>query len=358
MGIRVENAAAPDVLEILVYDTIGEDFWTGEGLRAKDVHAALKSSKAKEIHLSVNSFGGDSFEGVAIYNLLRQRADKGTRITATVQGVAASAASVIVAAADYVEVPANAALMIHEASSYASGNARDLEERAKLLRQVNETIADTYVTSSSRRGFPLARESVLTMMTEETWMFGEDAVKQGFADVSTPALEAAASVDVSVVRRAIEARQRAANDSQEKPMNEEIVKMQAELADGRAALEKATADAVAAIELAQRAETEIKAREERIAQLEAERATVQALASEQAAALNLHAVQSLVGKKLYPAEVEAHAELRACNPGLFERLMSARPDLVILSNVTGTDLPENTLTTDPESKLAAIVRGA
>lgn len=359
MGIRVENAAAPEVLEIEVYDTIGEDFWTGEGVRAKDVHAALKASKAKEIHLTVNSFGGDSFEGVAIYNLLRQRADKGTRITATVQGVAASAASVIVAAADYVEVPSNAALMIHEASSHASGNARDLEERAKLLRQVNETVAETYVVSAGRRGFGLGHAAVLEMMRAETWMFGDDAVKQGFADVTTPALEAAASVDVSVVRRAIEARQRAANDSKDTTnMNEDLIKMTAELAESRAAHEKATADTAAAIELAQRAEADVKAKADRIAELEAERAVVQSLAAEQAAELNRHAVASLVGTKLYPAEVEPMARLRASNADLFAELMAARPALLITQDVTGADVPENTLTTDPESKLAAIVRGA
>src|SRR5690606_30844040 len=92
-----------------IYDVIGQDFWTGEGVTAKRVAAALRSMGAGPVTVYINSPGGDVFEGLAIYNLLREH--KG-EVTVKVMGLAASAAPVIEMAGDVVQVPRARFLMI------------------------------------------------------------------------------------------------------------------------------------------------------------------------------------------------------------------------------------------------------
>lgn len=191
---RPINAATPDTLEIDVYDVIGEDWWTGEGVRSKDILALLKGSKAKTIHLRVNSIGGDVFEAVAIHNMLRQRAADGAHIVCDVDAMAASAASVIVAAADEVRVPANACIMIHEARTRCYGTAEEFDAAAATLRKINDAIADTYVLSCKRRGKEATREQMRASMAAETWMFGVEAVACGLADQELEPMKAAASL--------------------------------------------------------------------------------------------------------------------------------------------------------------------
>jgi ATP-dependent protease ClpP protease subunit len=367
VSVRPQSAAG-DVIEIDIHDEIGVDFWTGEGVTAKVVRDALKNTKPKTIKLSVNSGGGDTFEGVAIYNILRSYAEKGARIEGTVLGLAASAASVILAASDEVTIPANAAIMIHEAWTRMTGGAGDLEKRAALLRQVNDTAADTYVRSAQRRGVAIDRTDVVALMAAETWMFGEEAVTHGFADNVSDALEVAASVDLSQFSRAAEMRARlplsALTRSPENSAMPEPITTVTE-SEPVAQSTQDSPDARAALELAQKAERERDAALERIAALEAERDLVRASAAEQAAEtarlaadINRREVVALVGKTLYPAELEPMVELRAKDPELFSALMAARPSITLTNDVTGSDKPENSLTTDPDSKLAALVRDA
>lgn len=361
------RAAASDVVEIDVYDDIGIDFWTGEGVTAKAIRDALKGSKPKTIKLSINSAGGDAFEGVAIHNVLRQYGKKGARIVGEVTGIAASAASIVLAAADEVSIPANAAIMVHEAWTSMRGSAGDLEKRAALLRQINDTAADTYVRSAMRRGVAKSRDDMLALMAEETWMFGDEAVTHGFADTVTDALEAAASVDLSHYRRAAEMRSRlpvtaTAKAAQEKPNMSDPVTT--DLAAEQVATD-AAAEATAALEMATKADNELRALQARLATLEAEKAAVELNASAQAAEvarlssdINRREVEACIGTKLYPAERDAMVKLRAADPALFAELMAARPPITLTADVTGTDTPENTVTADPDSKLAALVRDA
>jgi len=360
--VRPRAAAATEV-EIDIFDDIGRDFWTGEGTTARDVRDALKGTNPKSITLNVNTGGGDAFEGVAIHNILRGYADKGSRVIANVLGLAASAGSIVVAAADEVNVPANAAIMVHEAWSRTSGTAQDFEKHAALLRQVNETTADTYVASAARRGVQKTHDEMLELMTAETWLFGEEAVTAGLADAETPALEVAASVDLTCARRTTEmARRLPATAPQEgangDPMNAEATALQAQLNEARAETERVRAEAAAALEMAQRAEAEAHQHASRFAQLEAERDLAIANAATVSAELNARAVQALVGVKLCPAEVDVMTRLRAKDPQMFDELIAARPELLITKDITGGAPIENAVTTDPDSKLAALVRNA
>ena len=359
--------AASDTVEIDVYDDIGIDFWTGDGVTAKAIRDSLKGSKPKTIKLSINSSGGDAFEGVAIYNVLRQYGEKGTHIVGEVTGLAASAASIVLAAADEVSIPANAAIMVHEAWTSMRGSAGDLEKRAGLLRQINDTAADTYVRSAMRRGVAKSRDDMLALMAEETWMFGDEAVTHGFADNVTDALEAAASVDLSHYRRAPEMRDRLPTTAPTKAatetpnMSEPVT---TDLATEQVATD-AAAETTAALEMATKADNELRALQARLAVLEDEKAAVELRAAAQsdevarlAADLNRREVEACVGVTIYPAEREAMTKLRAANPELFAELLAARPPITLTADVTGTDAPENRVTADPDSKLAALVRDA
>lgn len=159
---------------ISVFDVIGQDFWTGEGVTAKRVSAALRSLGSGPVTVNVNSPGGDLFEGLAIYNLLREH--KG-EVTVKVLGVAASAASIIAMAGDRVEIARAGFLMIHNTWVMAVGNRNDMREIADQLEPFDRAMADIY---AARTG--MDPKAAGKLMDKETWIGGADAVDQGFAD--------------------------------------------------------------------------------------------------------------------------------------------------------------------------------
>lgn len=176
-GIRAEAEADED-RTISVYDVIGQDFWTGEGVTAKRVAGALRRMGAGPVTVNVNSPGGDMFEGLAIYNLLREH--KG-EVTVKVLGLAASAASVIAMAGDTVQIARAGFLMIHNAWVLAVGNRNDLREYADTLEPFDRAMADIY---AARTGQDM--EAMAKLMDAESWIGGADAIEQGFADELLP----------------------------------------------------------------------------------------------------------------------------------------------------------------------------
>lgn len=176
-------AAAPAVDNtISILDPIGQDPWTGEGVTAKRIAAALRSIGAeKDVVVNLNSPGGDLFEGMAIYNLLRDH--KGS-VTVKVLGIAASAASIIAMAGDEVLIARSGFLMIHDTWVVAIGNRLDLRDIADTLEPFDTAMADIYAARSG-----LEAKAVQKMMDAETWIGGTAAVDQGFADALLPADE-------------------------------------------------------------------------------------------------------------------------------------------------------------------------
>lgn len=165
---------------ISVLDPIGVDYWTGEGVTAKRIAAALRSIGAdQDVVVNINSPGGDLFEGLAIYNLLR---DHGGKVTIRVIGIAASAASVIAMAGDEVQIARAGFLMIHNTWVVAVGNRLELRDVANTLEPFDGAMADIY---AARSGTPPAKVQI--MMDAETWIAGSAAVDQGFADDLLPA---------------------------------------------------------------------------------------------------------------------------------------------------------------------------
>lgn len=167
---------------ISVYDPIGFDPWSGGGVTAKRIAAALRSvGKDADIVVNINSPGGDLFEGLAIYNLLREH--KG-EVTVRVVGIAASAASLIAMAGDRIEVARAGFMMIHNVWVMAVGNRNDLRDAADQLETFDDALAGVYAARTGREKKELAK-----LMDKETWFSGDQAIEGGFADALLPADE-------------------------------------------------------------------------------------------------------------------------------------------------------------------------
>jgi len=143
-------SAKSDNTTITILDVIGEDYWTGGGVTAKRIEAALRSIGNKDITVDINSPGGDFFEGIAIYNLLRAHQSK---VTVRVLGLAASAASIIAMAGDEVLIGKAAFFMVHNAWVVAAGNRHDLAAAAEMMRPFDEAMAGLYADKTGDRHF-------------------------------------------------------------------------------------------------------------------------------------------------------------------------------------------------------------
>ncbi len=181
------KAASEDAATISIYEVIGEDPWTGGGVTVKRIDAALRSIGNKDVTVNINSPGGDVFEGIAIYNRLREH--QGT-ITVKVLGLAASAASIIAMAGDSVQIGAASFLMIHNAWVLAIGNRHDLREVADFLEPFDRALADVYVARSGQE-----LDAVQAAMDAESWFSGSQAIELGYADSLLPADEAIVTAD-------------------------------------------------------------------------------------------------------------------------------------------------------------------
>ncbi|MBS4048151.1 MAG: Clp protease ClpP [Alphaproteobacteria bacterium] len=159
---------------ISILDVIGVDWWTGEGVTAKRISAALRSIGDRDVVVNINSPGGDMFEGLAIRSMLAEHKGK---VTVKVLGLAASAASVIAMAADEIQIARAGFFMIHNAWLVAIGDRNALREIADTMEPFDAAMADLY---SARTGVSI--KDVSKMMDKETWIGGSAAVEQGFAD--------------------------------------------------------------------------------------------------------------------------------------------------------------------------------
>jgi ATP-dependent protease ClpP protease subunit len=162
-----------DTLELAVYEEIGEG-WYGTGCTASTVRTALlQAGVFNRIQLRINSPGGDVFEGIAIYNLLRAQRKP---IDVFVDGIAASAASVIAMAGDTITMGTATMMMIHNAWTIAVGDAREMRKTADLLDSIGASISECYVKQSGKTA-----AEVQAIMDAETWLGAQQCVDEGFA---------------------------------------------------------------------------------------------------------------------------------------------------------------------------------
>jgi len=157
---------------ITIYGVIGED-WYGEGVTVKRIDAALRAIGDREVTVYINSPGGDMFEGIAIYNRLREHKQK---VTTKVLGMAASAASVIYLAGSERQVASSAFLMIHNCWTLLAGNRHYLRDVADDMEEFDAAMSDLYAETSGQ-----TPESMAELMDDETFIRGKRAVELGLA---------------------------------------------------------------------------------------------------------------------------------------------------------------------------------
>ncbi len=183
--------------EVFIYGYIGGDSWDAwlpDDTYPKQFAEDLQSlGDVGTIHLRINSLGGNVWGAQAIHSLLR---DHPAQVVSHIDGIAASAASVIAVAGDQVIMPANGMMMIHNPSLISMGDARQLRADADFLDKVREGIVGAYQHKTG-----MERSAIINLMNSETWMTAQEAVNYGFADaIEAPiAVAAAAKVGCYVV---------------------------------------------------------------------------------------------------------------------------------------------------------------
>jgi ATP-dependent Clp endopeptidase proteolytic subunit ClpP len=157
---------------ITIYGVIGED-WYGDGVTVNRIDAALRAIGERDVTVYINSPGGDMFEGIAIYNRLREHTHK---VTTKVLGMAASAASIIYLAGSERQVASSAFLMIHNCWTVVAGNRHYLRDVADDMQEFDAAMADLYAETSGQAVADMAE-----MMDDETFIRGKRAVELGLA---------------------------------------------------------------------------------------------------------------------------------------------------------------------------------
>lgn len=169
------NKTNDDTAELLLYGSISDESWFGDEVTPQQFAADLgKLGDVKAVTVRINSPGGDVFAALAISSILR---DHPASITALIDGYCASAATIITAFADKSQASANSMFVIHNTSTVAAGDYRVMDKASEILRKANANLIEIYTKKTGIE--PAALQS---MMDEETWMTGAEAVEKGFID--------------------------------------------------------------------------------------------------------------------------------------------------------------------------------
>lgn len=180
----IQGKATDAVAEVYIFDEIG-----AYGITAQDFISEMKEYKDTPVNLRINCIGGDVFDGMAMYNIIKKREAK---TTAYIEGIAASMGSVIALAADEVIMAENSLFMIHNAWGGAMGEAEDMRKTASILEKISGEIANIY-----ERKTRLSLNRIIEMMDKETWLNAKEAYELGFIDLISDSIKVAAKYDVS-----------------------------------------------------------------------------------------------------------------------------------------------------------------
>lgn len=169
--------------EILLYDQIAS--FHDEDWGYTNARALVKEIKAlgniKNITLRINSVGGDVFQAQTMYNYLKSHP---ANITVRIDGLAASAASLVAMAGDKIIMPANSLMMIHNPSGLVWGESKDMKKEAAVLDMIRDIIASAYIEKTG-----LDREKINSLMDDETWLTAKEAHELKFCDEVEEAVE-------------------------------------------------------------------------------------------------------------------------------------------------------------------------
>lgn len=177
----------PKVGELMIYGEISESSWWGDEVTPKHFKKDLEAlGEIDELKVYINSYGGDVFAGQAILSILNRLS---IPVNVYIDGIAASAASIIAMAGDTIRMPKNAMLMIHNPWMIAVGYASDLRKAADELDKIRESIIPVYQEQTG-----LDSDEIASMMDAETWMTADEALEKGFIHEIEEAKEIAASI--------------------------------------------------------------------------------------------------------------------------------------------------------------------
>jgi len=191
-GLKMVKNKKDKSAEIWIYQDIGEGWF--EGFTAKEFSEQIKEiGDVATLHVYINSPGGDVFDGVAIYNILRRHK---AEVLVEIDALAASIASVIAMAGDQIFMAENAMMMIHNPWGMAIGDAATMRKAAEDIDKVRDaSILPAYLRKSS-----LEKDEISKLMDAETWMSAAEAEEWGFIDSITAEKKMAAAVDMEKLK--------------------------------------------------------------------------------------------------------------------------------------------------------------
>jgi ATP-dependent Clp endopeptidase proteolytic subunit ClpP len=196
-----ENEALVDIFDVIGY-------W---GITAQDFIADLKrlGDSISQIHVRINSEGGEVFDGIAIYNALKRHP---ANVTVEVYGIAASIASIIAMAGDKVIMPANTFMFIHDPLAIVIGDATDMRDMADSLEKIAAALQSTYMVKTGK-----SEKEVQKWMNDDTWFSAQEALDAGLADEVTGAVQMAARANLARFKNLPEALKPLAIDGSPSP---------------------------------------------------------------------------------------------------------------------------------------------
>ena len=180
----IKNIAKSQMTEVMIYDEIGNF-----GVDAKSFINEIKQiPNDTSVLLRINSPGGSVIDGLAIYDAISRMPQK---VTARIEGIAASMASVIALAADEVIMSENSLYMIHNVWGGEVGDSDDLRKAADLMDKMGERLINIYVSKTGQ-----SEEQIRSWMDEETWFNSSEAQEAGFINLVEEPIKMAAMFDI------------------------------------------------------------------------------------------------------------------------------------------------------------------
>lgn len=176
--VKLNESVNPDSMSRLI-EEIGQVFGAQAAENGADFGAITNciENAADTLDLEIHSPGGSVLDGYKLYHALLELRGRGVYVTATINSLAASMASVIAMAADKIRMVKGGRMMIHEASQVLAGNAEDFARAAKLLDEISGEIADIYAGRTGAKP-----DEMRDLMKKETWMGADEAMKRKFID--------------------------------------------------------------------------------------------------------------------------------------------------------------------------------
>lgn len=171
--IKAATETEPESRTLYLYGPIADESWWGDEVTPAAFREELEAGTGN-IEVWINSPGGDCFAAAQIYNMLREYNGK---VTVKIDGIAASAASVIAMAGDVVSASPVSMMMIHNPATIAMGDHNEMQKTIDILNEVKESIINAYQDKTR-----LSRNKLSRLMEDETWMNAKKMVELGFAD--------------------------------------------------------------------------------------------------------------------------------------------------------------------------------